>query len=376
MGSRKLTASHSFGSDGIGAQPPSSAHANERASRHSLPPLAPATTQLGTPCHGRLAPCSLTVTLCPLPPVAPGLSLNNWAIGGTALFYWALGYLPFKDGFYSSTQPQAGGQTVGPELRPDREILIAVLSGAMVGAMDGMHLLNRSRVLASCRSDGVLLKPDAPITTADECFRTGEDPSLCFVYTTQAALPAEEGSELRPPKGAVKEEGAAPTKGGRPAARNETIVRYAFVGDARPLTPRMVGLTSTSSPHGVYNWYTGQSRALLPGANTVEAGYEGHSYAMIVPLLCRHGDVAIVPLGEVTKYVPLSRKRVASLQCSPTAPPTLRLGVHGAESEVVSLCALRVALNASGAWLKVEQFCRATYIGPSGSATAILSTGV
>ena len=39
---------------------------------------------------------------------------HQWAIGGTSLFYMALNVLPFKDGFYSSTQLQIGGQTIGP----------------------------------------------------------------------------------------------------------------------------------------------------------------------------------------------------------------------------------------------------------------------
>ena len=59
-------------------------------------------------------------------------SEHQWAVGGTAMFYWALGILPFKDGFYSSSLPQTGGQTVGPEKDPDREALMATLSTAMV----------------------------------------------------------------------------------------------------------------------------------------------------------------------------------------------------------------------------------------------------
>ena len=31
---------------------------------------------------------------------------DQWAVGGTSLFYWAIGVLPFKDGFYSSTNKQ------------------------------------------------------------------------------------------------------------------------------------------------------------------------------------------------------------------------------------------------------------------------------
>jgi hypothetical protein len=44
----------------------------------------------------------------------------QWAIAPPAMFYWAIGILPFKDGFYSSTSKQTGGQTVGPEDNPDR----------------------------------------------------------------------------------------------------------------------------------------------------------------------------------------------------------------------------------------------------------------
>ena len=35
---------------------------------------------------------------------------EQWALGGTSLFYWAIGILPFKDGYYSSTNKQVGGQ--------------------------------------------------------------------------------------------------------------------------------------------------------------------------------------------------------------------------------------------------------------------------
>ena len=45
-------------------------------------------------------------------------SYDQWALGASSLLLWALGYLPFKDGFYSSSRPQTGGQTVGPEHRP------------------------------------------------------------------------------------------------------------------------------------------------------------------------------------------------------------------------------------------------------------------
>lgn len=60
--------------------------------------------------------------------------------------------------------------------------LQATLSGAMVGPMDGIGLLNASRVMATCRSDGYVLKPDKPVTTTDACFAMGNP--TCFIYHT------------------------------------------------------------------------------------------------------------------------------------------------------------------------------------------------
>lgn len=43
-------------------------------------------------------------------------SRQQWAVGQTALFYWALNILPFKDGFYSSTTNKLGASQL--VLRP------------------------------------------------------------------------------------------------------------------------------------------------------------------------------------------------------------------------------------------------------------------
>jgi hypothetical protein len=36
--------------------------------------------------------------------------------------------------------------------------------------MDGINLLNASRVMTTCRKDGRVLKPDRPVSTMDTCF--------------------------------------------------------------------------------------------------------------------------------------------------------------------------------------------------------------
>ena len=64
---------------------------------------------------------------------------------------------------------------------------MATLSCAMVGPMDGIELLNASRVMTSCRKDGVVLKPAKPVATSDACFRAA-DPT-CFTYHTFDDVP-------------------------------------------------------------------------------------------------------------------------------------------------------------------------------------------
>ena len=111
---------------------------------------------------------------------------DQWSVGATSLFYWAIGILPFKDGFYSSTNKQVGGQTVGPEPNPDREALMATLSCAMVGPMDGINLLNKTRTMTACRSDGTVLKPDKPVSSTDWCFSNGVP--TCRIFHTYSDL--------------------------------------------------------------------------------------------------------------------------------------------------------------------------------------------
>ena len=69
------------------------------------------------------------------------------------------------------------------------QALVATLSGAMVGVMDGNGLVNRTRALQTCRADGLLLKPDRPATAVDACFTDHADPAECATTSTYADIP-------------------------------------------------------------------------------------------------------------------------------------------------------------------------------------------
>jgi len=178
------------------------------------------------------------------------------------------------------------------------------LSAAMVGPMDGIYLLNASRVMASCRGDGKVLKPDRPVTPPDSCFRAGKP--LCQVYTTHSEV-----------KGIGR-------------------VHYYFNNDGTaPMTPSEVGLTvgSSDGAYAIYNWYSGDV-SLLAETNRLEAGYEGHIYASVAPIV---GGWAF--LGEVDKYVVASTLRFVSVAAD---GGSLVVKVHGVLGENVLVCAAQV----------------------------------
>jgi len=223
----------------------------------------------------------------------------QWAIGATSMFYWAIGILPFKDGFYSSTFPQEGGQVVGPETHPNRAALMATLSGATVGPMDGIHLLNASRVMSTCRADGKVLKPDRPIMPLESCFLQGVDPAVCFKYSTYSDLPGL----------------------GR--------IYYIFMDVPETLYDLEV-IPGGADSYAVYDWYSSKVTR-VNSTFTLSAGYEGHGYGLLTPVL---GGWAFV--GERAKLVPASSLRFPHVAATPSG---LFVQVAGVTNEEVEVCA-------------------------------------
>eukprot|EP01062_Namystynia_karyoxenos_P070908 TRINITY_DN662_c0_g1_i2.p2 TRINITY_DN662_c0_g1~~TRINITY_DN662_c0_g1_i2.p2 ORF type:complete len:857 (+),score=267.23 TRINITY_DN662_c0_g1_i2:82-2571(+) len=237
-------------------------------------------------------------------------ALHQWAVGATSMYYWAIGVIPYKDGFYSSNHVQWGGQVIGPELNPDREALMATLSCGMVGPMDGINLLNASRVMTTCRGDGVVLRPDRPVMTADWCFATGQPTK--YVYHTYSDVQGL----------------------GR--------VHYHFNNDKEPMQAGMVGLKG-SEDYAVYNWYSGDLTRLNQ-TNELTAGYEGHNYAVVIPTIPGANGASLAFVGEVGKYVTHAAKRFPSGVSA--AGNAITAKVYGATGETVRICAAR--LPASG----------------------------
>ena len=88
----------------------------------------------------------------------------------------ALGLWPFKDNFQSS------------EERGEAEALISVLSAGMVGAGDAIGAAHRDILLKTCRTDGLLLKPDSPAVPIDPMFLDHDRPYTTLTWSKREDL--------------------------------------------------------------------------------------------------------------------------------------------------------------------------------------------
>lgn len=93
---------------------------------------------------------------------------HGYIVGPGFLWAWfcytnalarALGLAPFKDVFTS------GGE------HGEVEALLSALSTGPVGVGDAIGTTDAAVVLATCRADGVIVRPDVPLAAVDACFR-------------------------------------------------------------------------------------------------------------------------------------------------------------------------------------------------------------
>ena len=95
-------------------------------------------------------------------------SRPQWNIGISSMLAVAIGVAPFKDVLWSTVnEPNAPYPALVMEPVPDREILIATLSTGPVAPGDGIDYIDVTRIMRCCREDGLILKPDRPLTMID-----------------------------------------------------------------------------------------------------------------------------------------------------------------------------------------------------------------
>ena len=117
---------------------------------------------------------------------------GQWKLSRQSLLAHSVGLLPFKDTFLTSTKDEPGGAIHSLEPNADLETLVATLTASIVGPGDGLHDLNMTRLMQSCRSDGLVLKPDQPAVAIDLMWTSADTSSEISV--THSTLTGSENN--------------------------------------------------------------------------------------------------------------------------------------------------------------------------------------
>lgn len=233
-----------------------------------------------------------------------------WFLHGNA-FARALGLHPYKDVFVSH-----GETGLGPgERYAEAESLLAALSAGPVGIGDRRGHTDRDLVLRTCRDDGVLLKPDAPIAAIDRCFRRNAFlEATPLVGETESAHPAGRWVYV--------------------LAMNASRAKVAL-RESIPLAD--LGAAAPSGPVVAYDWRTRRFAKLDPsGALEIDLGWQEFSYTVLCPVF--EGGLAL--FGDPTKYVTCADRRLGGIEKTPDG---LRFDVLGSPGEEIRIegCAAR-----------------------------------
>ncbi len=220
--------------------------------------------------------------------VGPGF-LWAWFCYSNALAR-ALGLAPFKDVFSS------GGE------HAEVEALLSALSTGPVGVGDAIGTTDASIVLATCRADGVIIRPDVPIAAVDACFRE---------HAVARPVPLVAECHTDHSAGRWTQVFCANTYRG-----DEPIVGTADLGPAWPSSPVVaLDLRSGEISHPSSGWDV----ALDPGEWT---------HHLLAPVVA--GGLAV--FGDVAKHAPVGRTRISDIT---QVDDGVSLTVDGAPGEAV-----------------------------------------
>ena len=215
-------------------------------------------------------------------------------------FARALGLNAFKDVFLSdrSAEPYA-----------EVEALLAALSGGPVGIGDAIGAADRDLVLRTCREDGVLVKPDAPLAAIDRCF-------LRHGHLQPALLTGETSS--------------------RHGAHRWTYVVTLHASSSRDRLSERIALADLGAarPDGAviaYDWRRGTFERLAADGGWVAAlDFQDWELRVLCPLL--PGERAL--FGDVARYATMGDRRVTGVTASVDGVSFDVIGMAGTVAEI------------------------------------------
>ena len=178
----------------------------------------------------------------------------------------AVGAWPFTDNFTSTETSQ---------------LLLATLSAGPVGVGDPIGALNGPSLLQSVRMDGVIVKPDVPLTPTDASYANmahGTDtPQIAYTWSDFGAL--------------------------------RTNYVFAFTQGTNALAKFSPADFGMNTPVYAYDYFAGTGQLVNPW-ETIQKQITGDAlYMVLAPV----GPSGIAILGNASQFVTMGKKRVAGL---------------------------------------------------------------
>ena len=232
---------------------------------------------------------------------------------------WAIGVWPYKDNFHSTER--CGTQ----------EALISSLSGGMVGSGDRIGTADRELLLRTCRTDGLLLKPDKPATPIDAMFLPHQRPYTVFTHSEYEEvgktvyLAAFHLAKEHPGRSVLD-------RGWAFFSYFQNVGNHFIFPDY--VTNWRIDLEDDLGIYGhhvAYDWRTGKAFETDEGFQLpVTPGLYDFSYLILAPV--QSNGLALI--GETDKFVTLADKRFTVIELLEDG---VRVQIEGVPGEIVSV---------------------------------------
>jgi hypothetical protein len=249
----------------------------------------------------------------------------------------ALGCWPWTDVYYSSES---------------RNLLLSTLSAGPVGVGDALGGINVTNLAKSVRSDGVIVKPDVPLTPTDAAYingaQSGSRPMVAATYVDHDNLRAAYVFSF---------------------AQSSALTNSSF-------TPSELGIPGDAYVYDYFN-STGVVVAASNTFNfttTMPSNNVNGSYFVVVPI----GLSRIAFIGDTNKFVTLGKKRISTMADGGVLKVTVSFAVGETNLTLMGYAPSAPYIGALSGTFGVMNYDSATHLfsiglAPDGSQMATLA---
>jgi hypothetical protein len=219
----------------------------------------------------------------------------------------ALNLWPFKDVFFTTKRGIMWGERC-----PELEGMLSALSAGPVAPGDPIGHVNKTIVHACCRPDGVLLKPDRPITAVDAMFTRHGKYYICSTESRQGEL----------------------------------TWHYVLVANLWPKRVHDHGFTlaelGITGDHVEYDFKEKRAR-IVHHSDRIEFNlrYEHYSLRIYAPLFPGHCTI----LGDASRYAMMNDKTFSRVNASDTGVEVMITGIAGDTVDLAMYCTSPPSIN-------------------------------